>query len=223
MNRLPSLAAIVAAVGFGALNLVDFQLGRMMAPADAGVDAAAYAAAGVILALALAAAWMAVRQRRRAGVIVVAAILAVSFLPRAVDAVHRDSEARADRAEGAAMEASLLAGLKAGQADVAARIAAKRPYGAEEALDLLNLIEGADLSWRGFPDHTPEAFALLDAALAGSVLDPNVRSAAGVPLFLGFYDVRIKPTAPRLVEKRDWEIEKRVVAHGADLTDPAAA
>src|SRR5262249_52523537 len=113
--------------------------------------------------------------------------------------------------------------LKAQRADVAERIASKRAYSADEAYDLVMLVDDADLSWHGLADHTPEASALLEDALLGGVLDVNARGSGGAPVFLRFYDFRIRPTGPRSVEKRAWEIEKQLVAHGADLADPAAA
>src|SRR5262249_42581977 len=157
--------------------------------------------------------------------VLIAATLIAGFIPRGVDAARRHGAAEAERREGQRIEAQFLQQLDARRKDVAARIADKRPYTPDEALDLLRFVENGDLSYRSLTDYSGETFALLETALTAKILDPNgrVESAPvarlnGQPLFLYFYNSRVKPgITVNALRTSEWKLMQILVRNGADL------
>ena len=162
----------------------------------------------------------------------VALTLLAGIMPAAIDVVIGYQEAQAERAETRTLEARLIADLDARKRDVETRIALQRPYAPQDALDFVVLsVRGTDLSYRtGGGDHSGAALAILQRALEGKLVDPNVMvkgprpvDKEPEPLFIHFYKAWAQPKADRLVEARAWRAMKLLAAHGADLSLPAAA
>ena len=226
------IAALVAALGLA--NLADYWLQNLVRedwPAE--VRNAFPLAAAAIIGLAVIAIFLA-RARWRghavlAGFVLVLAI-AASFAPRAADFMVGARQTAERQATGADAEMQFQSDYLDRSDDVDDRIAAKKPYSAAEALDFLDFAAHADLSWESLPDHTPEAFALVENAIEGGILDPNaITQTAPTPdspvetLTVAFYEKRIRPFAPRQIEKHNWDVLQILVSHGADLTGEGGA
>jgi hypothetical protein len=99
-----------------------------------------------------------------------------------------------------------------------------------EGFAFLEFAADSDLTWRSLPDHTPQAFALVEEALAEKILDPDALTTAAavadspaVTLTLLWYDRRIRPGSPRAFDRHDWAVLQMLVAANADLTADDAA
>jgi len=226
------LPVLVAAVGLA--NIADYWLQNLLRedwPAE--VRTAFQVATVAVIVLAAIAVWLG-RARWRghavlAGVVMVLAI-AVSFAPRGTDFVVGAQRTVERQAAGADAEMQFQSDYLDRSDDVDDRIDAKKPYTADEALDFLDFAAHSDLSWESLPDHTPEAFALVEHAIEAGILDPNaVTQTTPTPdspvetLTVAFYEKRIRPFAPRLIEKHNWDVLEILVAHGADLSGEGGA
>jgi hypothetical protein len=215
---LPLVAAAVSA-----FNLVAFWLENMMNPRlpDEVTIAfvAAYALVFVFVAIAIAG-----LRHRRLWLLVVAlvVVLAAGFLPRAVNSYVAEQAAQRQQADDAESEMRFQSALLDFSDDVDDRIAAHKPFTGDEAMKLVEFAAGADLSYRGLMDHTPEAYDLVRQAIEGGVLDPNARTSGGRSVTLAFYDKTVAPTL-RAVRVHDWEVLQILVTGGADVGQPEAA
>jgi hypothetical protein len=225
------LAFLVAAASVFGLSW--FWLGYLMRTMPAMVETTVYAACAVIVVGFCVALMNAARPVRgwQYG-LALAMMLGGAAAPFAVDATRAMIEEWQERAERQALEVKFLAQLVAYKKDVAERAAAKKPFTLREAKDFLDFVQGSDLGYRLLPDHSPQAFALLKAALDGKVFDPNVRlkgprpvDVAEEPLFVLYYKFHLQAGAtmpvPR-VREREWRIFQMLIAGGANLDDPAA-
>jgi len=216
--QLPAAAASI-------LILLHFQLANLLEPSQEATDFAARAALGAITLLTISAPLTGAKGARWLAA-VVAATLIVGFAPTIVDAVTRHATSVARQAEDRRVKAEFLSDLAARKQDVAARISAGRPYTPEEAFDFIWFLSQADLSYRGLPDYSGDAFALLQQALEGKIVDPNGRvqrgpwkTLSGAPLFLYFYEGRIRPAVRvNAIDVEDWKVLELLVVNGADLT-----
>jgi hypothetical protein len=225
---LPLVAAVASLV-----NVASFWLENLLRESWVPLlDLAWYGSLAAIAILAviaiLAARWRPVARRVTLAVAVVL-ILAVGFVPRAVDLQLQMSATATDQAAGADTEMQFQSDLLDRSGEVDQRITAKMPYAAAETLDFLEFAADADLSYRSLPDHTPEVFALVEQAIAGGILDPNAlmttptADSPAETVTLAFYDKRIRPGSPSAIKKHDWDVLEILVAHRADLSSPAAA
>ncbi len=226
------LPLLVAAGALG--NIAYFRLGYLMRESwPPAVTATISAAAFAIVVLAFVAA-LSLRARWRghavAGVLLLVVVLAISFAPWVTDTVVTGKQVAEQQAAGADAEMQFQGDLLDRSGDVDDRIDAKKPFTAAEALDLLGFAADADLSWESLPDHTPEAFALVEQAIAGGILDPNALTTttptADSPaetITVAFYEQRIRPVSPRMIKKHDWDVLELLAAHGADLSGEGGA
>jgi hypothetical protein len=209
-------------------NLVSFKLEHLMRPSWPEMTMLAwYAAFAVILAAAAVAFWS---KRWWVLVPALAIVLAAGFLPRVADPFALAEKVAEDQAEGAEFELEFQEAHLEWSDDIATRAADGPPWTADEGFAFLDFAATSDLTWRSLPDHTPQAFALVEEALAENVLDPDALTTAtpvadspAVTLTLLWYDRRIRPGSPRAIKRHDWEILQMLVAAGADLTADDAA
>ena len=231
MNRRALLVTLftLAVAAASLWNLVSLKLENLLRPSWPEMTTLAwYAAFAVILAAAAVAMWS-----RRWWILVpaLAVVVAAGFLPRVVDVTVLAEEAAVEVSEDTAAEMAFQEQHLEWSDAVATRGEEGTPWTAEEGLAFLDFAASSDLTWRGLPDHTPQAFALLAEALETNVLDPDALTTAApvadspaVTLTLLWYDRHIRPTSPRTIKRYDWEILQMLVAAGADLTaDDAAA
>ena len=138
-----------------------------------------------------------------------------------------------DAAERKAIEAKFLSQLEVYRKELPERIAARKPFTPREAEKFLDFVQGADLSYRLMPDHSPQAFPLLKQAMDEKIFDPNARikgprpvDVAEEPLFVQYYKFYLQSGATMPtphVRERDWTIFQMLIAGGANLDDPTAA
>jgi hypothetical protein len=226
---VPLLAAL-ASLG----NIVSFRLENLLRPVwTPTVSFALYASAALVIILAALAALAARLSRplvrRLAFALALVLALAAGFVPRVVDMQEQMTAKAEQQATDADLEMQFQSDLLDRTDDVQDRIDAKNPYSPADALAFLEFAAAADLSWRGLPDHTPEAFALVEQAIDGKVLDPNLLVPGPTPdvppvtLTVAFYDKWIRAGSPKAIRKHDWDVLQILAAKGADLTSPAAA
>jgi len=235
MKRILVYVVVPLLLALGSLaNLGALQLETMMQPSWSSTLRLAWnASAMLVIVLAVLAAFSGriVRTLVRRLVFLVALVLVVvaGFVPRAVRMAEQMSAAAVQQAADADLEMQFQGDLLDRTDEVQAHIDQKTPLAVADALTLLEFAASADLSWRSLPDHTPEAFSLLEQAIDGKVLDPNALvpgPTADVPpvtLTVAFYDKFIRPGSPRAIKKHDWDVLQILVAKGADLSTPAAA
>jgi hypothetical protein len=222
------LPLLVAAASL--ISLVAFALDRLMAPYwPQATTIAWYAAFAIVIAGVVLAMRQMVAGRRSVLILALGLVLAAGFLPRVVDVFAVQQKLAEDQAQGADIEMEFQANLMDWRDAVATADETGTPWTGEEAMHFLEFAASSDLGWHSLPDHTPEAYALLDEALASKVLDPNallkpaVADSAPVTLTLAWYDARIRPGSPNVIERRPWEVLQMLVAGGADLTADDAA
>jgi len=212
-----ALALLAAALSM--VNLIDFMMSHLLDPIDHGNMI--FSSAIAVLCLVVLGIWLTLRSAANAIVaIVIAAMVLVGFLPRAVDAVQRWHQADRERIEGARIQEAFLAELAAQQKDVDARVARHRAFSGPEAADLIAFVQSSDLSWRSLPDYSDSAFPLLERSLTAKILDPNsqiVRNGQSAPVFVDFYNRNIRPSRTA-IRARDWKILELLIANGANLS-----
>ncbi len=220
---------IVAAAA--AANIALYKLAHLLAPAQGATDAAAFAALAVV---GFATVLMVFAARGSARPPVLASLFIVTtlagFAPQVTGSIQEQrAHARRD-AENRQIEETFLRDFDRWKADVAARIAQRRPFDPDRALDLVEFVNSADLSYRSLRDHSDVAIPLLKSALEEKIVDPNARvrgrhanDEGEEPLFVYFYRDRIAvPKKYNSIRLREWDLLQLLVAHGADLNDPAA-
>jgi len=231
VKRIAVVIAIqLAAAAVSMLNLLHFELTNLLQPSQNATDLAALVAFGAVIVLTVAAP-LAAAKRTRWPAAAVAATLIIGFAPRIVDAATRHVTAVARKREDRGIESKFLSDLAARKQDVATRISDGRSYTPEEAFGFIWFVSGADLSYRGLPDYSGDAFALLQQALQGKLVDPNGRvqggpwnKLSGMPLFLYFYEGNIRPAVrANAVYLHDWKLLELLVGNDADLTLAEAA
>src|SRR5664279_4069608 len=185
-------------------NIVIYRLDNLLRPSWPDLTTAFfYAAAAVVVILTAVAIW---RLRGWLLALSMVLVIAAGFAPRVVDFFAVSQQQAKDQAEGADVEMEFQSAYLDRSDDVDERIAAKKAYTPEEALDFLDFAADADLSYRNLPDHTPEAFTLVEQAIAGGILDPNALTTTAptadspaVTITLAFYDKRIRPASPHTI------------------------
>ena len=225
-----SLLLTLLAVAASAAILVFAYLGDLLRVRPPAAELAYTIAPFAILILALVAIVAAFRRASPRMIGGLAALIVLAGLtPAMVDTSAREIVREQAEREDVAHDAAFLAELARRRADIDARAAEHRAYTPEEMLDLVTFAGSADLTWRGQGDHTQEAFALLDDALAAGLVDPNARldhppveKYAGAPLVLYVYDIYVLPVRPRNIKASDWDLVT-LLARNADLTQPEAA
>jgi len=235
MKRLIVTIVVPLLVALASLaNLVSFRLENLLRPVwtDALNLALAIGAALVVVFAVLAALSLRLSRplaRRPAFVLALLLAVAAGFIPRVVDMREQMAAKAESQAADADLEMKFQSDLLDRTDDIQDRIDAKNPYAPADALAFLEFAASADLSWRSLPDHTPEAFALLEQAIDGKVLDPDALvpgptvDVPPVTLTVAFYDKWIRPGSPQAIRKHDWDVLQILVAKGADLSSPAAA
>jgi hypothetical protein len=235
MKRLLLFAAVPLLAALASLaNLFALRLETMMQPSwSAPLQFAWYGSVALVVVLALLAALTARLAPRLVRVVAfiaaVVLVLAAGFIPRAVHLQEQMSATAEQQGADADVEMTFQSDLLDRTDDVQDRTDAKTPYSAADALAFLEFAAASDLSWRGLPDHSPEAFALLEQAISAGVIDPNALvpgPTADVPpvtLTVAFYDKWIRQGSPGAIRKHDWDVLQILVAKGADLSSPAAA
>jgi hypothetical protein len=168
--------------------------------------------------------------RRSVLAVALAVMVVAGFVPRGLDFLDKQQRQVQQQSDNADAEMQFQSAYLDRSDDVDERIADKRPYTADEAMAFLEFAATADLSWRSLPDHTPEAFTLLQQALDGGILDPNLvmtnaptADSPATTLTVAYYDKEIRPTSPRAVSRHAWDVVKMLVDHGADISSPEAA
>jgi type II secretory pathway pseudopilin PulG len=234
MNRIVVyflLPFVVAAAS--AINIVAFWLSNLLRPSwPMAVTTSIWASAVAILVfagVAFGAASRTKRVRRSLLALSLVVIVAAGFVPRAVDFYDQAQLQAQEQMAGADAEMEFQSAYLDRSDDVDQRIADKQPFTPDEALEFLDFAAHADLSWRSLPDHTPEAFALVEQAIEGGILDPNALTTTAptadspaVTVTLAYYDKAIRPASPRAIEKHAWDVLQILVAHGADVSSPDA-
>jgi len=230
MNRRATFIVFVTlAVAAASLwNLVSFRLENLMRPSWPEMTIEAwYAAFAVIFFAAAVAFWS---KRWWILVPALAVVLAAGFLPRLADSFAVAEQVAEEQAEGMGFELAFQTEHLAWSDDIATRAAESRPWTADEGLAFLEFAADSDLTWRSLPDHTPQAFALVEEGLAEKILDPNALTTAtavadspAVTMTMLWYDRRIRPGSPRAIDRHDWQVLEMLVAGGADLTADDAA
>lgn len=235
MKRVLLYIAVPLLLALASLgNLFSLQLETMMQPSWSSTLRLAWNGSGalVIVLAVLAALTMRISRplvRRLAFGLLLILVVAAGFIPRAVRMEEQMSATAEQQASDADLEMQFQGDLLDRTDDVQDHIDKKTSFPPTDALAFLEFAAGADLSWHGLPDHTPEAFALVEQAIDGGVLDPNALvpgPTADVPpvtLTIAFYDKFIRPGSPRAIRKHDWDVLQILVAKGADLSAPAAA
>lgn len=220
-----ALPLVLALLSFG--NMIAFRMQNLLKPSWPDITTYGfYAGSAAIVILTVVAILL-----RRWWILVPALVLIVAagFLPRAADFYAQSQQQAADQAAGADAEMQFQSDYLDRSDDVDDRIANKKPFTADEALAFLDFASHADLSWRSLPDHTPEAFTLVEQAIAGGILDPNMvttttptADSPAVTLTVAFYDKRIRPSSPNTIEKHAWDVLQILIAKGADVSGPDA-
>lgn len=235
MKRVIVYVVVPLLVALASLaNIVSFRLENLLRPVWTDTVTLAFAVGAVlVIAFAVLAALSARLSRpvarRLAFVIALLLAIAAGFIPRVVDMREQMTAKAETQASDADLEMQFQSDLLDRSGDVQDRIDARNPYAPADALAFLEFAASADFSWRSLPDHTPEAFALLEQAIDGKVIDPNALvpgPTADVPpvtLTVAFYDKWIRPGSPQAIRKHDWDVLQILVAKGADLSSPAAA
>jgi hypothetical protein len=214
-------------------NLADFWLSDRLHPAWPVTLIYAFYGAIALIAVFLLFAFTAARAGARLGflrvLVALVVIAVVGFAPRFVSLRIADAEQAQREPTGADAEMRFQSAYLDRSDDLDARIAAKRPFTAEEALAFLQFAAESDLSWQSLPDHTPETFELVREALDAGILDPNALTTPPVPdsaprtVALAFYEAEILPNSPHTVERHDWDLLQLLIAHGAETGGPDAA
>ncbi|MEJ0013983.1 MAG: hypothetical protein WDM94_15515 [Bauldia sp.] len=233
MNRvvvyflLPFVVAVASVI-----SLILFWLNDLLRPSWPAPVSVAFGGALIAILLACGVAFGAVSRTRRVRrsllAVALVVIVAAGFAPWVVDFFVRGQQQAAEQVAGADAEMQFQSDYLDRSDDVDDRIANKKPYTAQEALDFLDFAASADLSWRSLPDHTPEAFTLVEQAIAGGILDPNAlvppptADSPAVTVTVAFYDKRIRPSSPSTIEKHAWDVLQILVAKGADVSSPDA-
>lgn len=220
------LVAAVASIA----NIVFFWLENLMDPAMPPlVHQSAWAAVAVIVLAFVAAAWAMRGRRAWVPVLAVVVMVVAGFVPRGVDMVLADQRQAAAQKDGAEAEMEFQMAFLEASDDVAERIDGKRAMSAEEGLALLEFAADSDLSWRSLPDHSREAFALVQQALDAGILDPDalttgapVADSGAITLILMFYEARIRPGAPSSIDKQAWQLLQMLLLKDPDLSAPDA-
>ena len=225
-RNLPYVALPLIFAALSIANMIMFRLNNLLKPSWPDITMYGFYAgiAGVIVFTA------AELLMRRWWILVPALVLVVvaGFLPRVADFYAQSQQQAAEQVAGADAEMQFQSDYLDRSDDVDDRIANKKPYTADEALAFLDFAADADLSWRSLPDHTPEAFTLVEQAIAGGILDPNglvtppTADAPAVTVTLAFYDKRIRPSSPSTIEKHAWDVLQILIAKGADVSSPDA-
>jgi hypothetical protein len=218
-----SIALALLAAALSLANLIDFMLSHLLDTVDHGNMI--FGSAIAVLVLLGLGIWLTLRSAAKISVaIAIGAILLIGFLPRSVDAVQRHYQAERNRIEDARMQEAFLAELAAHQKDVDARVAQHRAFSGQDAADLIDFVQGSDLTWRSLPNYSETAFPLLERSLKANVLDPNSqisRNGRSVPVFVDFYNRNVRPTKTA-IRVRDWKILELLIANGANLAVPEA-
>jgi hypothetical protein len=227
---LPYVILPLVAAAASLINLIAFALDQIMRPYwPQATTVAWYAAFAVIVAGVVLAMRQMEAGRRLVLAVALVLVVAAGFLPRVADFFAVQEEIAEDQAEGADIEMDFQASLMEWRDAVATAAGSRTPWTAEEAMHFLDFAASSDLTWHSLPDHTPEAFALVNEALAAKVLDPNalitppVADSAPATLTLAWYEARIRPGAPNRIERGPWEVLQLLVAGGADLAADDAA
>jgi hypothetical protein len=235
MNRVVVyflLPFLVAAASI--INVIVFWIGNLLREDLAPIVKLSMTGAIVVILLAAGVAFSVVGRSkvvRRSVLAVALVVMAVAgFVPRGLDFLDMQQRQLEVQSANADAEMEFQSAYLDRIDDIDDRIAQKHAFTPQEALDFLDFVAGADLSWRSLPDHTPEAFTLLQQVLDGGILDPNalttnapVADSPTVTVTLAYYDKAIRPTMPRAVERHAWDIIKALVDHGADISSPDAA
>ena len=232
MRRIGVIAAqsVAAVLGFG-LVFVSL-LNEIMGPSFAAADRARLFALITIVLLTAAVVILEFKRRAVPTTAFVAALvltLAAGAWPNYV--YNKEKRVAAERYEArkrvddAAADAKALARVEARQRDVESRLAERRSYEGQDALQFVVEVSSVDLRYLGLPDRSETVRALLKRALEAKLLDPNVlvKGSRPVdvnpePLFVHYYRADIRPYPTAQISVRNWETLKLLVANGADLT-----
>jgi hypothetical protein len=226
VQRIALVIAIqLPAAATSILILLYFALANFLAPSAEAIAWMTVAALGVIAILTISSPFAAAKGTRWL-VAVAATTVIVGCIPPIVITATRYATAVARQAEDRRFDAEFRSNLAARKQDVAARISNGRPYDPEEAFDFVWFVAQANLGYRGLPDYSGDALALLQQALESKVVDPNGRvqhgpwsTWSGAPLFLYFYEGRVRPAVrANTIDPEDWKVLELMVANGADLT-----
>jgi len=227
-----SLAAVLG-VGLVFVSLLD----EIMGPSFAAADRARIFAL-IAIALLTAAVVVAELKRRAVPAIAVVAAMVLTLAAGAwpiyvYDKEKHEAKARSEvqrLADAAAADAKALARIEARRRDVESRLAERRPYAGQDALQFVVEVSYADLRYLGLSDRSETVRALLKRALDEKLIDPNVpvKGSRPVdtkpePLFLQYYRADVRPYPTAQISMRNWETLKLLVANGADLTLEGAA
>ncbi len=186
---------------------------------------------GAAVVMIAVAGLLAVARRRPIGrpwtvtALVVAAIGVAGGAPMLVDHVLLAREASQAQAADAQAARLLHDEIVSREQELAARIAAHRPFTPDEAFGLIWLAGRA----AGSGADGARALDLLRRALAAGLIDPNGRvthgapAVVGQPLYVAVHTVLVaaSPGAPvRTIARVDWDLLSLLVANGADLSLP---
>ena len=226
---LAILLLIVAVVSGGSVVLL--KIGNMMTPGAGPSDGLTLTALGLIVMLSVSGLVMAFKVQPAAStwwLIAAGVLVAVTaFVPQVVDWNWKAERSAERAAENRKYIANFLADLDARKQDIDARVEARRPYTPEEAKAFVEFVRRSNLYYVHGPDYMVVAMPLLQRALEGKVLDPNIIVASGradvgpEPMFLHLHRwIRQAPKQPVLTQ--DWNIFLLLVSKGADLSTPGA-
>lgn len=235
MKRLILYSVVSLLVALASLaNIVSLRLENLLRPVWTPTLNFAFGLAAALVIVLATLAVLSARiprpvARRLAFIAALVLVVAAGFIPRVVDMREQMAAKATQQANDADLEMTFQSDLLDRTDDVEDRISAHNPYAPVDALALLEFASSADLSWQGLPDHTPEAFALIERAIDGKALDPNLLVPGPTPdvppvtLTVAFYDKWIRPGSPTAIRKHDWDVLQILVAKGADLSSAAAA
>ena len=225
--RITLVIVQIVVAALGVANIVHYSLDNLLSTQQptTTIDAALAAIAALTIA-GIAVGWKA-RTPYAPALLGLCIILttAAGFAPRVVARYEAEAAARQLAQEDRRADQGLQDDLGRWSTEVDARMAAQRPVTGAEAWALLDVVRTAVLR-----DRSPEATALLQKAISGKVLDPNVPvqgkrpvDTAPRPLFLQFYKEAVEPgLRVHALRAADWKL-MQILAAGADMADPDAA
>src|SRR6266540_1995459 len=225
-------ALLLFAAAASAVNVISLVLENLMAPGWSRNEPMVLGALATIVVAALTGLLLPLKlgagPARRWLLIATALVVIAGFVPRIVVTGQKQERAAAQDAREREHEAQLKAGIAARKRDVESRIAAAQVYSPDAAAALVSFVHGTGHATRNAETLSADAIAVLQRALEGKLIDPNMivkdRLRADVgpePLFV-HYHRRIRQAPERSVLARDWRI-MLLLARGADLSLPAAA
>ncbi len=209
-----------------ALGLIYFSLViQVMRPSSTAADVARVLAVGTVVVLTVVGLTAKGGTSARNALLLTLAAGVAPIAVYQIDQFVDDQRGAAwQRGENARHDAKARERIENRTRDVEARLARKRAYAGQDALDFVDEVSYVDLGYLGLPDRSGVMLDLLKRALAAKLIDPNIMvkgprpvDVKPEPLFLHYYRANIRRFPNNSVVPRSFEIFQLLVAGGADL------